>query len=147
MSGFTPSALVQWLHGKPLNEGDTSMRSELFIPAQYEVFAGLDVDKRSISVTFTNHQGFIRSFNWQGCWAWCPPRTPLESEPSGDRSPTPQREGCEVSSSKLPGRRSVKTVNSGSFSARFARPLRATWLPGWPLWRWRENAGGESLWS
>jgi transposase len=25
------------------------------------VFAGLDVDKRSISVTFTNHQGFIRS--------------------------------------------------------------------------------------
>src|SRR5712692_11185251 len=61
MSGFTPSALVQWLHGKPLNEGDTSMRSELFIPAQYEVFAGLDVAKRSISVTFTNHQGFIRS--------------------------------------------------------------------------------------
>jgi len=37
------------------------MRSELFIPAQYEVFAGLDVAKRSISVTFTNHQGFIRS--------------------------------------------------------------------------------------
>jgi len=35
--------------------------SERFIPSQYDVFAGLDVDKRSISVTFTNHQGFIRS--------------------------------------------------------------------------------------
>jgi transposase len=35
--------------------------SERFIPSQYDVFAGLDIDKRSISVTFTNHQGFIRS--------------------------------------------------------------------------------------
>jgi hypothetical protein len=32
-----------------------------FKPSHYEVFAGLDVDKRSISVTFTTHQGFIRS--------------------------------------------------------------------------------------
>ena len=37
------------------------MRGKTFIPADYHVFAGLDVDKRSISVTFTNHQGFIRS--------------------------------------------------------------------------------------
>src|SRR3989338_1865350 len=37
------------------------MRGEMFVPADYHVFAGLDVDKRSISVTFTNHQGFIRS--------------------------------------------------------------------------------------
>ena len=32
-----------------------------FRPTDYDVFGGLDVDKRSISVTFTNHQGFIRS--------------------------------------------------------------------------------------
>ncbi|MGH7218839.1 MAG: IS110 family transposase [Nitrospiraceae bacterium] len=37
------------------------MKSQTFKPTDYDVFAGLDVDKRSISVTFTNHQGFIRS--------------------------------------------------------------------------------------
>ena len=37
------------------------MRVQTFIPKDYGVFAGLDVDKRSISVTFTDHQGFIRS--------------------------------------------------------------------------------------
>ena len=37
------------------------MRGKTFVPTDYDVFAGLDVDKRSISVTFTNHQGFIRS--------------------------------------------------------------------------------------
>jgi transposase len=39
------------------------MRGKTFIPHDYDVFAGLDVDKRSISVTFTNHQGFIRSLS------------------------------------------------------------------------------------
>src|SRR6266478_1273723 len=34
-----------------------------FIPREYDIFAGLDVSKKSISVTFTNHQGFIRSLN------------------------------------------------------------------------------------
>ncbi len=37
------------------------MRGNSFVPTDYDVFAGLDVDKRSISVTFTEHQGFIRS--------------------------------------------------------------------------------------
>ena len=37
------------------------MGDKTFIPRDYDVFGGLDVDKRSISVTFTNHQGFIRS--------------------------------------------------------------------------------------
>ena len=37
------------------------MSGTTFIPLDYDVFAGLDVDKRSISVTFSNHQGFIRS--------------------------------------------------------------------------------------
>jgi len=37
------------------------MRGKTFIPQDYDVFAGLDVDKRSISVTFINHEGVIRS--------------------------------------------------------------------------------------
>jgi hypothetical protein len=37
------------------------MKGKTFKPTDYEVFGGLDVDKRSISVAFTNHQGFIRS--------------------------------------------------------------------------------------
>ena len=37
------------------------MRSETFIPRDYDIFAGLDVDKRSISVTFANHQGLLKS--------------------------------------------------------------------------------------
>ena len=37
------------------------MGRETFVASDYDVFAGLDVDKRSISVTFTGHQGFIRS--------------------------------------------------------------------------------------
>ena len=36
------------------------MRSKAFVPRDYDVFAGLDVDKRSISVTFTDHQGLLR---------------------------------------------------------------------------------------
>jgi len=39
------------------------MSSKAFVPRDYDVFAGLDVDKKSISVTFTNHQGFIRSLH------------------------------------------------------------------------------------
>jgi len=37
------------------------MRGKTFIPQDYDVFAGLDVDKRSLSVTFTNHRGLLRS--------------------------------------------------------------------------------------
>ncbi len=37
------------------------MKGQTFTPQDYDVFGGLDVDKRSISVTFTNHEGFIRS--------------------------------------------------------------------------------------
>jgi hypothetical protein len=32
-----------------------------FIPREYEVFAGLDIDKKSMSVVFTDHQGTMRS--------------------------------------------------------------------------------------
>ncbi len=37
------------------------MTAKTFIPTDHEIFAGLDVDKRSLSVTFTNHHGFLRS--------------------------------------------------------------------------------------
>lgn len=37
------------------------MGSQSFIPRDYDVFAGLDVDKKSISVTFTDHQGLVKS--------------------------------------------------------------------------------------
>jgi transposase len=37
------------------------MSRQAFVPRDYDVFAGLDVDKRSISVTFTDHQGLRRS--------------------------------------------------------------------------------------
>jgi transposase len=37
------------------------MRSETFIPQDYDVFAGLDVSKKGIAATFTSRQGFIRS--------------------------------------------------------------------------------------
>lgn len=37
------------------------MGRQTFIPREYDVFAGLDVDKRSISVTFTDDQGLLKS--------------------------------------------------------------------------------------
>ena len=37
------------------------MGSQTFVPRDYDVFAGLDVDKKSISVTFTDHQGSLKS--------------------------------------------------------------------------------------
>jgi transposase len=37
------------------------VRSETFIPRDYDIFAGLDVDKRSISVTFADHQALLKS--------------------------------------------------------------------------------------
>jgi transposase len=39
------------------------MGSQTFIARDYDVFAGLDVDKKSIAATFSSHQGFIRSLS------------------------------------------------------------------------------------
>jgi transposase len=61
MSVLTTSALVQWLEQEPLCKEGTSMGEEIFIPHEYDVFAGLDVSKKSIAATFTSQQGFIRS--------------------------------------------------------------------------------------
>jgi len=47
---------------KALCKEALSMGRKTFIPQEYDVFGGLDVDKKSIFVTFSNHQqGFIRS--------------------------------------------------------------------------------------
>jgi transposase len=61
MSIHMMSALVQWLKQEPLRKGGTSMREETFITQEYDVFAGLDVSKKSIAATFSNRQGLIRS--------------------------------------------------------------------------------------
>jgi hypothetical protein len=37
------------------------MRGQTVLPRDYDVFAGLDVDKRTLAVTFLTHQGFVRS--------------------------------------------------------------------------------------
>ncbi len=37
------------------------MRGKTFVPQDYDVFAGLDVDKKTIAATFSSQQGFIRS--------------------------------------------------------------------------------------
>jgi transposase len=39
------------------------MRGNSFIPTEYDIFTGLDVSKKSIAVTFTNHRGVLRSVN------------------------------------------------------------------------------------
>src|SRR5438445_2312020 len=63
MSVLDTSALVQCLEQKALCEGGTQMRDKTFVPREYDVFAGLDVDKKSIAATFSGHQGFIRSLS------------------------------------------------------------------------------------
>lgn len=37
------------------------MRGQTVLPRDYDVFAGLDVDKRTLAVTFLNHHGLLRS--------------------------------------------------------------------------------------
>jgi transposase len=42
-------------------QAQVSVHSQVFIPREYQIFAGLDVDKHSIAVTFCNHEGLLRS--------------------------------------------------------------------------------------
>jgi transposase len=39
------------------------MKEQNFVPREFDVFGGLDVDKKSIAVTFMNHQGMLQSFS------------------------------------------------------------------------------------
>ena len=38
-----------------------SVYSQVFVPRDYDVFAGLDVDHHSIAATFTDHQRLMKS--------------------------------------------------------------------------------------
>jgi len=40
---------------------EVSVESQVFIPRDYDVFAGLDVDHHSIAATFTDHGRLMRS--------------------------------------------------------------------------------------
>ena len=42
-------------------QAQVSGPAKVFIPREYEVFAGLDVDHHSIAVTFSDHEGLLRS--------------------------------------------------------------------------------------
>jgi transposase len=42
-------------------QAQVSVQAQVFIPRDYQVFAGLDVDKHSIAVTFCNQEGLLRS--------------------------------------------------------------------------------------
>ena len=42
-------------------QAPVSVQPQVFIPGEYQVFAGLDVDKHSTAVTFCNHEGLLRS--------------------------------------------------------------------------------------
>jgi transposase len=42
-------------------QAQVSVQTQEFTPRNYQVFAGLDVDKHSIAVTFCNHEGLLRS--------------------------------------------------------------------------------------
>jgi transposase len=42
-------------------QAQVSVQTQVFMPREYQVFAGLDVDKHSIAVTFCNHEGLLRS--------------------------------------------------------------------------------------
>ncbi len=63
MAGLPPSLLseVQWSDRGPLYTGGAPLRGNAFLPMDDDIFAGVDVDTRSISVPFTSPQGVIRS--------------------------------------------------------------------------------------
>jgi transposase len=39
------------------------MSTQTFVPREFEIFGGLDVDKKSIAITFMSHQGTLQSFS------------------------------------------------------------------------------------
>jgi transposase len=39
------------------------MKEQNFVPYEFDIFGGLDVDKKSIAVTFMNHEGVLQSFS------------------------------------------------------------------------------------
>jgi transposase len=42
-------------------QAQVSISAQVFIPGDYQIFAGFDVDKHSIAVTFCNHETLLQS--------------------------------------------------------------------------------------
>src|SRR5215475_14240880 len=167
MSVLDTSALVQCLEQKALSEGGTPMRDKTFVPREYDVFAGLDVDKKSIAATFSSHQGFIRSLSMpykvedllnhvHNHFADQKVAFAYEAGPTGYGlydGLTAQGYRCLIAApSMIPrapgrGRRFEKMVSLENFSARFANAIPARWRPGSPLLQWRANSACGFLWS
>src|SRR5574341_283966 len=58
-----PRSKVQWSGNRRLYTGGTWMKEQSFVPREFDIFGGLDVDKKSIAVTFMSHQGTLQSFS------------------------------------------------------------------------------------
>ena len=70
---------------KPIpGEGKMTIQAKVsgFIPRNYEIFAGLDVDKKSMAVAFTDHQESTRL--WSGNRLGLPGRRTAISGSSSD---------------------------------------------------------------
>ena len=55
-------------------QAQVSLYSQVFVPHDYDVFGGLDVDHHSIAVTFTDHQRLMQSLrrpSIASCVIWC----------------------------------------------------------------------------
>jgi hypothetical protein len=39
------------------------MKEQNFVSREFDIFGGLDVDKKSIAVTFMSHEGVLQSFS------------------------------------------------------------------------------------
>ena len=56
---------LEWATVKKPSLGETTMTVQsqvsAFIPSDYDIFAGLDVDKGSIAMTFSNHKALLKS--------------------------------------------------------------------------------------
>src|SRR5262245_13491566 len=58
-----PHKSVQGLREQPLYGGGPWMSTQTFVPREFDIFGGLDVDKKSIAITFMSHQGTVQSFS------------------------------------------------------------------------------------
>src|SRR6266576_250593 len=58
-----PRKSVQRMREQTLYGGGLWMKEQNFVPREFEIFGGLDVDKKSIAVTFMSHQGILQSFS------------------------------------------------------------------------------------
>src|SRR5574341_1627248 len=58
-----PHKSVQRFREQWLYEGGSWMKEQKFMACEFDIFGGLDVDKKSIAVTFMSDQGVLQSFS------------------------------------------------------------------------------------